>query len=213
MIDLTEEFKANGIDWTKTNTKRKGLELDAQFSHEAREVKDGLYISIYRNTDQKARIRDNNKRDPNANKTVVYPGGVSVKTGKFEAPSKICDDFPSGIINRKKNYYDHLHREEAGVDRKVFSESLVLLWVFDLSRFSVSIFEEKMASTSRLLEAYWNNAIESWFSQNGYLLANQNMRSEWRYLNDVPLDHDGLRRFLNNLSNNILLITQLMPMI
>lgn len=210
MIDLTEEFKALGLDWTKTNTKRKGFELDVQFSQEARAIKDGLYISIYRNSDPNARIRDNNKKDPDANKTVVLPGGISVKTGKFEAPSVIKDDYPSGIISRKKNYYDHLHRKEGEQDRKVFSESLEILWVLDLSNLPVTILEEDITSTSRLLEPYWNNAIESWFRQNGYLLEVQNKRSEWSYLNDKPLDLDGLRGFLNSLSGGIILMSQLM---
>lgn len=210
MIDLTEEFKAINIDWTKTNTKRKGFELDNQFSHEARAVRDGLYLSIYRNADSNARIRDNNKKDPEANKTVVLPGGVSVKTGKFETPGKINSDFPSGIINRKKSYYDHLHRKKGDQDIKVFTESLEVLWVLDLSCLLVTILDEEVGSTSRLIESYWNNAIESWFGQNGYLLDTQNRRSEWRYLNDKPIDLDALRAFLSNLSGKIILTSQLM---
>ncbi|WP_437753653.1 hypothetical protein [Sorangium sp. So ce1389] len=179
--DLTDEFKAPGLDWSAP-----GRSFLSQFSEAVRALRLGLYASLYANPSPNP-VFDRN----GPGKLFMEGNGNTFKYGKFEG----------GVAERHKLNHVHLHRRLADGKEEpgIFSNTLTLLLVLDLSKVDLG----PDAKALRAFETYWNRGIRAFLQRYGFADRRQDGRSESRYLIGVPPTKSQLLPVLSELGEQI----------
>ena len=86
MLELAEIFTKSGVSLGLTNTRKNSCALDEQFDLKVKNVKQGLYVCIFKNDNKEFAIRDNNSSKNQKGNVTIQKQGASVKFGKFEMP-------------------------------------------------------------------------------------------------------------------------------
>lgn len=207
MLELAEIFTKSGVSLGLTNTRKNSCALDEQFDLKVKNVKQGLYVCIFKNDNKEFAIRDNNSSKNQKGNVTIQKQGASVKFGKFEMPNGVGGYIPSGIVNRMRTNYLHLHT--AGpTPEKVFNKTLKHLFVLDLTGKKLNISGLTLVNTPSALEKMWNMAVDEYITKEEYCIGTQKRRSEWRYVRpDVTNDSvaiTALKGYLEELEKCLL---------
>jgi hypothetical protein len=207
VLELAGKFTKSGIRLDLTNTRKNSCALDEQFDLKVKNVKQGLYVCIFVNDSKEFAVRDNNSSQNEKGNVVIQKQGASVKFGKFEIPGGIGGYIPSGIVNRMRTNYLHLHTT-GSTPEKVFNKTLKDLFVFDLTGKKLNISGLTLANTPSALEKMWNMAVTEYITKEEYCTGTQRRRSEWRYVRpDVANDSaaiTALKGYLEELEKCLL---------
>jgi len=133
------------------------------------DIKNGLYLMLFVNSsDHEVRDKNINKKTGAIGKTIVQSNSMSIKYGKFEA----------GFIPRMQGYSQHLHRLP-DLNLKIFPQIVQKCYCLDLTPM---IRLAPRFNPAAIYESLWNRCLHLYFKDQGILLEDQNMRSEYRFL-------------------------------
>jgi hypothetical protein len=160
-------------------------------------IKSGLYVLVFKNSnDLNILDRNKSKSTNEVGKIVVPATSLVVKFGKFE----------DGLVTRLHGYHKHMHyRDESG---PVSSAPVFKNVVKSIKYLSLNVISKNKTdwNQARIYEQYWNTSLHNYLNKNDFLSGYQNIRSEYRVLNQRALNHENQifdDSFLNKISLNI----------
>ena len=132
----------------------------------------GLYAFLY-SSPTSGKIYDKNTTP----KIVLYPTGLSLKSGKFEKE----------FVKRHKVTIKHLSHVSKDGQKFEFNQFFQVGYVLDLSECKMGL-----VSTARVFERYWTEHINSFLEWQNLLAdkSQQNKRAEWRTIDPSLWNHD-----------------------
>ncbi len=169
VLDFTEDFTGQTVVWSK-----RPRDVERHFGPAVRGIRRGLYVMYFRNLSE-APVYDKNRAYSRGGegKLVLHGNGSSLKPGKFQ----------DGLLQRRVQDADHLHRTRAEPLGSAFRECLQFILVLDLSPHEIEVVKAAERRLRREIDAILS----------GQLRAGSTRRGDWRHL-ALPVPVETLKR-------------------
>jgi hypothetical protein len=159
--NLTAQFTDPKIVWSESVK-----DVERHFGPAVRNITCGLYVMYFRNhSDASVFDKNGSFSRGGAGKLVIYGNEASLKPGKFEG----------GLVRRRAQDADHLHRSRTEAIGTAFRESLQFLLVLDLSSHGIGA----VGIGENLLKKDIDGILE------GRLRPGSTRRGDWRHLSQA----------------------------
>jgi len=167
--DLTTTFAATNIDWSGTRK-----DVAQRFRPALREMRRGLYVQYLENHGT-APVYDKNREwsKGGAGRLVIHADGASLKPGKFKI----------GLITRRYQDAEHLHRARGEVYGATYADCLRLVLVLDMSGHGGG--DDVVREGERILK----RKVDAFIDDRMALHPEATRQGDWRCLRDrLPVE-------------------------